>query len=911
MTDKTRPSRRDAVKLGIGASAASAGVTIFGLGATPVLATPLAATGVDLDWLGGATAQTAGGVVWGVPWPRGALIPATELSLIADGTPEPLQTWPLAYWPDGSLKWTGHAASGLAGAARLRVEPGRAPPPRDRVTVHEASDAVTIRSGDLVCVLGRSSGALIRSIALSGRETLRNGRLVCLRRDRPEADAEEIRTETFQSEVRSAVVEQSGPVRAVVRIEGFHRSGAGRDWLPFSVRLAVDAGGGIKLVHTFTFDGGAASDFISGLGVRFDAPMTDELHNRHFRLVGEGDGVWGEAVRNLPGWQPGKFALAARFADQLDGRRTPDLASMDAKTREQLESVPVFGDVKLFQHGSDQFELKKRTKPGQSWIKADHGGRASGAGYVGGVSGGVAFGLRDFWQRHPTAIEITGAAGEAATVTLWLWSPDAGAMDLRHYSDGAHGLDIQYEDVQPGFSTPMGIARTSEINLWALPATPTRAELVKLAGVVCEPPLLVASPEHYHAVGAFGVWALPDRSTPVKTRLENDYDALIAFYRHEVDQRDWYGFWDYGDIMHTYDNDRHAWRYDVGGYAWDNSEMVPDKWLWYAFLRTGKAETFRFAEAMTRHTSEVDMHHLGRFAGLGTRHNVSHWGDGAKEARISSATLRRFYHYLTADERTGDLMRMVVNADHALLTTNPIRQILPPSPHPTQARTGPDWFAFAGNWMTEWERTGDVKWRDKIVLGMRSIAGMPHGLFTGPPMGYDPATGQLYDIGYDVDFYYLMVMIFGGAEVLFELDGLLDVPEFDAALVAFAEAYNLMEPERIRAVGPKALNPLFGSDNIPSTVWYARMTAWAAHKKNDPALARRAWMELLGGRGGTLPGPSVVTRTMRVEGPAVLEPRDEIRGLQTNNSAQWSLNYIQLLALVGDHAPANLDSRWT
>ena len=53
----------------------------------------------------------------------------------------------------------------------------------------------------------------------------------------------------------------------------------------------------------------------------------------------------------------------------------------------------------------------------------------------------------------------------------------------------------------------------------------------------------------------------------------------------------------------------------------------------------------------------------GRFAGLGSRHNVRHWGCGAKEARISQAAFRRFYYYLTTDERTGDLMREVVDVD--------------------------------------------------------------------------------------------------------------------------------------------------------------------------------------------------------------------------------------------------------
>ena len=50
---------------------------------------------------------------------------------------------------------------------------------------------------------------------------------------------------------------------------------------------------------------------------------------------------------------------------------------------------------------------------------------------------------------------------------------------------------------------------------------------------------------------------------------------------------------------------------------------------------------------MTRHLSEVDFHHTGTFVGLGSRHNVSHWGDGAKEARIASSTLKRPFYYLT------------------------------------------------------------------------------------------------------------------------------------------------------------------------------------------------------------------------------------------------------------------------
>ena len=47
---------------------------------------------------------------------------------------------------------------------------------------------------------------------------------------------------------------------------------------------------------------------------------------------------------------------------------------------------------------------------------------------------------------------------------------------------------------------------------------------------------------------------------------------------------------------------------------------------------------------------------------------------------------------------------------------------------PARLRIGPDWLAYAGNWMTEWERTGNTKYRDKIIAGMKSISALPNRL---------------------------------------------------------------------------------------------------------------------------------------------------------------------------------------
>ena len=311
-------------------------------------------------------------------------------------------------------------------------------------------------------------------------------------------------------------------------------------------------------------------------------------------------------------------------------------------------------------------------------------------------------------------------------------------MDLRRYDVVGHDGTISYEDFQEGFGTPHGVANTSELTLWALPHTPAATELAAMTATAAEPPLLVCAPEYYHAVPVFETWALPDRSTPDKAALEDQLDRAWHFYAHEVEQRRWYGFWDFGDFMRTYSDMRHGWMYDIGGHAWNNTELMADAWLWYTFLRTGRADAFRLAEAMTRNTSEVDVYHLGRFAGIGSRHNVNHWGCGAKELRISEAFLKRFYYYLTTDERTGDLMREVLTADQSLPNALPLRKGFPRPDVPIFVRSGPDWMALASNWITEWERTGDTRYRDDALAGMRSIGAMPeifakrHGLRVRP-----------------------------------------------------------------------------------------------------------------------------------------------------------------------------------
>jgi len=854
-----------------------------------------APTSPQLNWLGGMAPPLETGVSWGVPWPRGTVSKSQTFSLTAGGAALPLQQWPLAYWPDGSIKWTGFATVAHTAAA-FRLVPGTPAALASPIKVTESAAAIDIDTGRIQARIPKQGAAFVDSITMDGRAVAGPARLICML----DGGA------AFTSSIQKVTVEQRGPVRATVKIEGVHKADSGeREWLPFTVRLYFYAGiENIRLIHSFVFDGDDKKDFIRGLGVSFGVPMREQVHNRHVRFSGEGEGLWSEPVQPATGRRvltaPGTRTNV--FADQLAGKRLPNREAFDAAGQKLLHDWAVWSDYKLVQASADGFGVQKRVNGESCWLDAAAGHRASGLVFAGDVSGGLAVGLRHFWQSHPRSLEVRNATGPSAEMRVWLWSPDAPAMDLRHYDlvngvEHAHDLDSSYEDVQPGFSTPHGVARTSEMTLFPSAGMPSKEDTAHQGRLAEEPPLIVATPQHIHAAGVFGIWSLPDRSTPVKQQLEDQLDAAFALYHKEVEQRHWYGFWNYGDVMHQHDGPRHMWRYDVGGFAWDNTELGTDMWLWYSFLRTGRPEIFRMAEAMTRHTGEVDVYHLGRFAGLGSRHNVRHWGCGAKEARISQAAYRRFFYYLTTDERAGDLMRAVVDADYKSLEIDAMRLASPltaPNPYPARVRGGPDWLAFVGNWMTEWERTGEPKYRDKIIAGMDSIAKMPYGFMTGPNQlyGYDPATGKLYPMVEDGFGHYNLTVIMGGAEVVFELNELIDHPEWKKAWLQYCRLMSASKDVVARDMtsGTEGADARFADPG--------RLAGYVYVQTKEAAFAGKAWSGVIGGRQRPL-----TYATTALKGPEVLNPIEEVTGISTNSVSQNCLQAIEVLAMCGDRLP--------
>lgn len=298
---------------------------------------------------------------------------------------------------------------------------------------------------------------------------------------------------------------------------------------------------------------------------------------------------------------------------------------------------------------------------------------------------------------------------------------------------------------------------------------------------------------------------------------------------------------------------------------------------------------------MTRQNSEVPVYHMGIFYPLGSRHSVNHWGDGAKQPRISESGFKRYYYYLTTDERIGDLMREQLSANLAYSYIGAID----PSPRmhgdgtkqpfnadgtlnvafenpawqaahggtltPPNDQFGLDWTCYAINWMTEYERTGDPKARDYVLTMMRNVVPAdPQGQLRG---------GRYFDI------------IFGGLEIMQELKPMFNYPEFWNAW-AYSTA-NL------------------GDTVTPGDMTAPRLSAYAASIWKDQRYGLQAWNQLLGNDLATVAAPPLnagFNVVNPVHDPVFL---GRWAGWQLHNPAtvQWCLNALETLDLAGFALP--------
>lgn len=828
-----------------------------------------------------------------------------------------------AYWPDGSVKWAAHTADSSAVGECAEIIPDKGSAPEICAKCTETKEGWRFCSPTLSLEIPKSGNVIFRDLKVNGRLRMKHAYLkLLLERHFHAAGLDTQIQYSGRGVLKSAVMEESGPLMWSFRLEGIHElAEIGEQKIPFILRLKLyHDTDRIDIQHTFLFDGDERIDFLKGIGIAATCPLSGETFDRHIRF-GTDYGSFHEAaslmlvwdhkrpgpiyerqIRGLPLEQP---CMQPCIHPCMQPYVQPYIPSAEEfeRLKDTAQNCPVWDHYELAQDSDMHFGIRKRTAgTDRCFLDALHGKRAPGVMAFGGSNGSILMGLKDFWQKYPSGLELQGLAADAAEAVIWIYSPSARAYDYRHYDHRAYA-ETCYEGFPEVGATPYGVANTNDCSIaFRDEIIPSEEDLDCFARSVNDPPVYFGEPAYYHDLRAFGYWSLPSRRTQALAWIEDELDRAVDFYLKEVEARHWYGMYDYGDVMHTYDRFRHIWRYDIGGYAWQNTELMPTMWLWLAFLRSGRGEILKLAEAMTRHASDVDVYHLGKLKGLGTRHGVRHWGCSCKEIRIGMAGHYRFHYYLLCDRRFEDVFEDTKDADYSLLSMDPLRYVYGSgqSQLPTHARSGPDWAAMVSNWMTQWERGQDEQYLQKILTGMEDIKAAPLGLMSGPDFEYDPATGHLRYIGENATGGIHLQISLGGPQVWMELADLLGDEKWAELIAQYGRFYYLSPEEK-----QQESRGLIGERVFLYPVMAAAMAAYGAAKLGDHGLAQRTVQYLFR---ALLPDDCDTGFAVNTLADCGNQPvLSEIPWITTNFTSQWCLNAIMVLEFIRDAIPETLE----
>ncbi len=129
---------------------------------------------------------------------------------------------------------------------------------------------------------------------------------------------------------------------------------------------------------------------------------------------------------------------------------------------------------------------------------------------------------------------------------------------------------------------------------------------------------------------------------------------------------------------------------------------------------------------------------------------------------------------------------------------------------------GTDWGSLAATWLTDWERTGNPRSRDRLLGTMADIGALKYGFLTGEAL-YDLDKGR-FDTGRELIQVSHLSAVFGLVEICSELVDLVQDPDFERAWLQYCRLFLATPAEQEEAVG----QPLPG---IYLTQAHSRLTA--------------------------------------------------------------------------------------
>ncbi len=679
-------------------------------------------------------------ITLGIPFPKGELACPDKVRLLElDGTEIPCQTTLVTTWEplDYSVKWLWlffFASSSDSYILEYGENVVKAPLTGDRIRIKNAQrggQSSMVDTGPLRFTIGKKESGFIEDILFDAEEngfdetdTIAFG-VPC--RGSYLDILDDLGIDSSECIILRTVRERgSGPLHSIIRLEGSYtyKRKDNRD-SPFVIRIHLYAGKSyIKVFHTLTYTG--VPDH--------HTPLKGQYENIALSDTGQ---IIESTETSDSGWmQPNdqiyNTGLTLRFNLQKDlsyscghfGGKWHDPGS-----RKVFKLDDVSSSVGIFQTGPKpdrippvpNSTLDSLIDGFRGEVIGDdqtytHFERAEGWADLSDGRRGICIGIRNFLEEYPKEITYNS---EDQTANAILWSPRAGPMSFaRNSLRRDQGMIANFAE---------GVTKTSEL-VFFFHTNSDSTELRQTMDYFLNPAVAHASPETYSKSGVYGFFSPYRIDQPDFERSLSYKFEWQLFNQH---WEPWYGMFDYGDQKNAFF--REDW------HRWQNNEPAIDFMYWLQFMRTGDAKYYHAAEAMSRHTMDVDNVHWPTdppyygdtnesidfwklknaesvatpYLGIGRRHATQHW-----LALLSAHVWVQGWlasYYLTGYHRGLDIARLTADSH--------VRKIWG-----GHGLTGRRLYLSIWNLVEAWDATKD----DKYLQDLRDRVDILFDLQNGP-----------------------------------------------------------------------------------------------------------------------------------------------------------------------------------
>lgn len=522
----------------------------------------------------------------GVPFARGRLFDATRLVVLApSGAPVLAQFRPALSWPDGSVRWLNVVFEPESGPGDYVLTVGE--PRSGPELIRTENGRIHLDTCELLLTLSDSGGGLEMLGAPDASGTLTPllqggavGDLVLTRHDGKLFRA------SFGSKERKLIIEEKGPVRASVRLEGPCCTDDGERLFDSILRCVVYHGRAeLSLTVTWINTTARPSEQVRDIRVPFPFVFTPER-----LVIGCARGVY-----------DGPF----------------------------LKDRPTY----ILQDDHDRYVVKERTAEGRE-LNLSSGGcngeHAPGWLYVRNRERCLGISVPNFWEEYPNEIAVRQgelsvglwperASDHLASKALLPANPQGTPYEMtRYWPILPHPYWAFIDAEKKCLDARQGMAKTQEIVLsvwagrgempaferkwWSKSLRPVRAHL---------------EPTYAAAAGALGHVSPRDaRTLPVFEKL---FDESFGWLDRHVDLQKCYGKFDYGDFKYfTAATDYLCspgtkWG-EMGEMAregyWHNNERDPLLGMLLHYYRSGDPAAWERSAMAARHLLDVDIRHF-------------------------------------------------------------------------------------------------------------------------------------------------------------------------------------------------------------------------------------------------------------------------------------------------------------